>query len=136
MKSGYDIDFQLRTGEAGKIFYVPENWYFYRIHSSSITHTQSSLIREFFAEVAHTMQRQRRISGQDDLQRGFPPSKPNDAWINSTQLQRTHPGAIGWPGLARVRRGSKTTSSRHGYSRGSSTSVQNRSLEEYGCTHI
>ena len=65
-------------GETGKVFYVPENWYFYRIHSSSITHTQSNLIREFFADVAYNMQRQRQTSGLDDLQRGFPPPKPND----------------------------------------------------------
>jgi glycosyltransferase involved in cell wall biosynthesis len=75
-QSGYDIDYQLRMGEMGRIAYVPDNAYFWRLHSSSITHTQSTELREFFERAAHEMQRQRKTSGSDDLQRGCPPSKP------------------------------------------------------------
>ena len=75
-EAGYDLDFQLRLGEAGRIAYVPANWYFYRIHSSSITHTQPNVVREFFERTAFDLQQQRKTSGLDDLQRGCPPSKP------------------------------------------------------------
>ena len=76
-ESGYDIDYQLRMGEAGRITYVPDNSYLWRLHGSSITHTQSNVLREFFEQAAHEMQAQRKASGADDLQRGHPPSKPN-----------------------------------------------------------
>ena len=74
--SAYDIDFQLMLGELTRIRYIPENCYFYRLHSSSITHTQPKLVREFFERTAFELQRQRRISGLDDLQRGRVISKP------------------------------------------------------------
>jgi glycosyltransferase involved in cell wall biosynthesis len=76
-ESAQDIDFQLRLGEAGRIAYVPENWYFYRLHASSITHTQSNAVRAFFERTAFELQRQRRMSGLDDLQRGCPPAIPS-----------------------------------------------------------
>jgi len=76
-QSSYDIDFQLRLGEMGRIAYVPENWYFYRLHASSITHTQPHLIREFFQQTALDLQRQRQTVGLDDLQRGRQPLKRN-----------------------------------------------------------
>lgn len=75
--AGYDLDYQLRLCELGRIAYLPENWYFYRIHASSITHTQPSLLREFFEQTALSLQRQRRASGLDDLQKGHPPAKPD-----------------------------------------------------------
>ena len=75
-EAGYDIDFQLRLGEAGRIAYVPKNWYMYRIHASSITHTQSNSLRAFFERTALELQTQRQTRGLDDLQRGCPPSKP------------------------------------------------------------
>jgi len=75
--SGYDVDYQLRMGEGGRIAYVPDNSYFWRLHSSSITHSQSNILREFFERTAYEMQSQRKTSGLDDLQRGHPPSKPS-----------------------------------------------------------
>ena len=71
-----DLDFQLRLGEAGRIGYVPENWYFYRLHATSATHTQRSVEREFFERISYDLQKQRRAFGQDDLQKGCPPAKP------------------------------------------------------------
>jgi GT2 family glycosyltransferase len=76
-KSSYDIDFQLRLGEAGRIAYVPEDWYFYRIHPSSITHSQPDSVRRSFEQKAFELQRQRRTSGLDDLQRGCSLSSPS-----------------------------------------------------------
>lgn len=71
-ESGEDIDFQLRLGELGRIFYLPEPFYFYRLHSASITHNQYTVLREYFSRMATELQRQRLSSGTDDLQRGCP----------------------------------------------------------------
>jgi glycosyltransferase involved in cell wall biosynthesis len=71
-----DIDFQLRLGEQHRVWYLPVNGYRYRVHRYSITHTQSSTQREFFDFVAREFQRQRQTLGEDDLQRGCPPSPP------------------------------------------------------------
>src|SRR5204862_6966469 len=46
-ESSYDIDMQLRLCDVGRIGYIPENLYFYRIHESSISHTPSVALREF-----------------------------------------------------------------------------------------
>ncbi len=76
-QTGEDLDFQLRLSESGRVLYVPENWYLYRLHATSITHTQQTTLREFFARTALELQSQRRQSGADDLQRGNPPPIPN-----------------------------------------------------------
>ena len=99
-EAGYDLDFQLRLGEAGRIAYVPENWYFYRIHSSSITHTQPNLLREFYERTALDLQQQRRTSGSDDLQRGRRLSKPSFAESPVHSATRTHSRAVAWNGMA------------------------------------
>lgn len=88
-ESSYDIDMQLRLCEVGRIGYVPETFYFYRIHESSITHRQSNVVREFFERTAHYFQEQRRTSGLDDLQRGRPPSKP-EAGLSSANSASAH----------------------------------------------
>ena len=88
-ESGGDIDFQLRLGEVGRIAYVPENCYFYRLHGSSITHTQPTAIREFFGQKAYEFQLQRRRDGLDDLQRGCPPPKP-DADVSRVHTANEH----------------------------------------------
>ena len=73
---GYDLDFQLRLGEAGRVGYVPENFYLYRLHSSSLTHSQPNAMRQFFERTALELHRQRLAGGLDDLQRGRLPEKP------------------------------------------------------------
>ncbi len=72
-----DIDLQLRLGESREVRYVPRNTYFYRLHDSSITHTQASNKRVFFEEIAKLFQQQRLSNGMDDLQRGTPPNTPD-----------------------------------------------------------
>ena len=74
--TGEDIDFQLRLSEACRIWYQPGIHYHYRLHRNSITHTRSTIEREFFDTVARQFQLQRQISGMDDLERGHPPSLP------------------------------------------------------------
>ena len=74
--AAYDLDFQLRIGEAGRVYFVPEQFYLYRIHSSSITHTQPNKTREFFEETAYRLQRQRRAGELDDLQLGREMARP------------------------------------------------------------
>lgn len=71
-----DVDMQLRVAEVGQVWYFPNISYYYRIHDSSITHTKSSSEREFFDFVVREFQRQRRDTGEDDLQRGCPPTPP------------------------------------------------------------
>lgn len=71
-----DIDLQLRIGELCRVWYVPDIQYHYRLHDTSLTHTQSNVEREFFESIAREFQRQRRTQGGDDLQRGSPPTPP------------------------------------------------------------
>jgi glycosyltransferase involved in cell wall biosynthesis len=77
-ESALDIDFQLRLGEISRVGYVPQNWYFYRLHSSSITHTQTSTLLNFYERTAYALQKQRQQFGLDDLQKGLVPLKPSD----------------------------------------------------------
>jgi len=76
-KAGHDLDYQLRMSELGRIGCLPENMYFLRLHQSSITHTEPSLLLRFEEQTALELHRQRRTTGLDDLQRGRPPSKPD-----------------------------------------------------------
>ena len=71
-----DIDLQLRIGELCRVWFVPDIQYHYRLHGTSLTHTQSNVEREFFESIAREFQRQRRTQGSDDLQRGDPPIPP------------------------------------------------------------
>ena len=77
-ESAEDVDFQLRLSERGRIFYVPTIWYCYRVHETSVTHTQNSEVREFFEQMAFDLHKQRRLSGQDDLEKGLLLWKPAD----------------------------------------------------------
>lgn len=71
-----DIDLQLRLGELCRVWFVPDVRYNYRLHETSLTHTQSTIEREFFELTAREFQQQRRTQGSDDLQRGCPPPVP------------------------------------------------------------
>jgi len=71
-----DIDLQLRLANACRVWYEPENCYFYRIHGASITHTQKSNERVFFEAIARKFQQQRQLNGFDDLDSGCPPVPP------------------------------------------------------------
>jgi glycosyltransferase involved in cell wall biosynthesis len=71
-----DIDFQLRFGEVAKVMYLPSSFYLYRLHDTSMTHTQGNVRRAFFEDTARQFQLQRKALGQDELQRGCPPKPP------------------------------------------------------------
>jgi len=71
-----DIDFALRLAETGPIGFDPFDAYLYRLHGTSITHTQASVRRRFFEEQARDMSRQRLAGGTDALMRDEPPALP------------------------------------------------------------
>lgn len=74
--SAEDIDLQLRLGEVCRVWYDPAVAYAYRLHDASVTHTQANDARLFYERTAKQFAVQRRESGQDDLQRGVPPTPP------------------------------------------------------------
>lgn len=69
--TGEDIDLQLRLSGRGKIFFLSKNFYYYRLHDISITHTQSNSHREFYESVARKCHRQRLLGQQDSIEQGI-----------------------------------------------------------------
>ncbi|HIC46052.1 MAG TPA: glycosyltransferase [Methylophaga aminisulfidivorans] len=61
-----DIDLQLRLSEKGSIYFMSQNFYHYRLHKLSITHTQSVSHKKFFEELAKECHLQ-RLAGQKDI---------------------------------------------------------------------
>lgn len=78
-ETGSDIDLQLRLAESCRIWYEPVERYRYRIHGSSITHTQASTRRQFYEQYARELRAQRAVGNLDDLQRERPRTAPDDA---------------------------------------------------------
>jgi glycosyltransferase involved in cell wall biosynthesis len=74
--TGEDIDFQLRLGEVTRVWYDPQSVYRYRLHETSITHTQGNARQAFFEARAKEFAAQRRAGRPDDLERGCPPPLP------------------------------------------------------------
>jgi glycosyltransferase involved in cell wall biosynthesis len=88
--SAEDIDFQLRLAEVCNVFYEPNVVYYYRLHDSSIVHTQTSTQRLFYEATARSFRQQRAENGEDDLQAGYPPQIPVGYGLSvdaKTQLQ-------------------------------------------------
>jgi len=71
-----DIDFQLRLAEHFRVCYLPEYFFYYRIHDTSICRQTSKKRQRFLEETARKFQRQRQQHGLDDLERGCPPEIP------------------------------------------------------------
>lgn len=71
-----DLDFQFRLAEKTSIWYMPGTTFYYRLHASSITHTQPNNQREFFERTARLFIEQRKVDGQDDLDKQIPPQIP------------------------------------------------------------
>ncbi len=71
-----DNDFQLRLGDASRVWYEPVPRYVYRLHGESITHTQPTEERKFLERMAREFQLQRQTGRQDDLDLGKPPPVP------------------------------------------------------------
>jgi glycosyltransferase involved in cell wall biosynthesis len=74
--SSEDIDFQLRMGERCRVWFDPAIVYHWRLHNTSITHTQKSKQRIFYETTAKEFQKQRQARGRDDLEMGNPPTPP------------------------------------------------------------
>lgn len=97
-KGGSDLDLQYRIAEVMRVWFVPKNWYIYRLHDASITHTQGKTLREFYEATGKLFARQRRETGMDDLQRGTPPELPtvNDKPSDSASQIAGHLLAQAW----------------------------------------
>jgi glycosyltransferase involved in cell wall biosynthesis len=65
-----DIDFALRLGERGRVWFDPAVVYFYRLHARSITHTQSAGRRTHYERLARQLQTDRLRGGTDLIMRG------------------------------------------------------------------
>lgn len=113
-ESAQDLDFQLRLGEVGRIAYVPQQWYLYRLHASSITHTQPDATRRFFEQKAYELQKQRQENGVDELQRGQVPQKPTDDWSPPYSAKRHVQGQLLGRAWQEHRVGKKTQALRTG----------------------
>lgn len=68
--TGEDIDLQLRLSMEGKIFFLAQNFYYYRLHNISITHTQPNSKREFYESTARKCHQQRQAGEEDYVDRG------------------------------------------------------------------
>jgi glycosyltransferase involved in cell wall biosynthesis len=71
-----DADLQYRLAERGPVGYEAFDAYRYRLHDTSITHTQSNPLKKWYADQAAVFLEQRRRGGRDDLDRGNPPLVP------------------------------------------------------------
>ena len=71
-----DIDFSLCLSGHTRVMYLPDLCYLYRLHNSSIIHSQASIQRIFYENTARLFQQQRVLRGHDDLELGTPPSAP------------------------------------------------------------
>ncbi len=69
-----DADLQFRLADITRIGYQPTIAYLYRLHDSSITHSQADAKRKFFEQCAATFLKQRRSGQPDDLQAGRAPT--------------------------------------------------------------
>ncbi|MEM1431788.1 MAG: hypothetical protein AAGG09_20205, partial [Pseudomonadota bacterium] len=70
---GDDLDLQCRIGFLGKVRFVPEVAYVYRLYEGSITHRLTAAKMAFFRKAVQDFARQRRETGTDDLDAGRPP---------------------------------------------------------------
>ena len=81
-----DIDLQLRLSEKGKIYFIADNFYRYRLHNLSITHTQASSRKRFYEKVAKKCHTQRLASGCDDVELG----QVRDDVLDSEDSENSH----------------------------------------------
>jgi glycosyltransferase involved in cell wall biosynthesis len=88
-ETGADIDLQFRLAERCRIWYVPTEFYRYRLHETSVTHRIGRVRRTFFDEYAQALRRQRASGRRDDLDLGNPlaPPKPGKASSSREQIQ-------------------------------------------------
>jgi glycosyltransferase involved in cell wall biosynthesis len=102
-----DLDFFLRLGEAGRVWFEPVVMHLYRLHGDSVTHTQPSAVRAHFEALARELQSQRRDRGRDLLMDGgrlpSPPVERGRAHGAAAHAQGVLMGAS-WRYLRRGRR--------------------------------
>ena len=71
-----DFDMPFRLAMVGRVWFLPEMAYSYRVREGSITRTQNDTLRRFYSAQAIRFAQQRRATGTDDLERGAPPALP------------------------------------------------------------
>lgn len=68
-KTAEDIDLQLRLAEKGRIYFMNQCFYKYRLHGLSITHSRPKSENVFYNQFARECYQQRIQFGSDPLQR-------------------------------------------------------------------
>merc|ERR1711916_358897 len=69
-------DLQLRLAEVAKVWFDPTPVYEYRLHNSSITHSQADTRRVFYEKLARDCRQQRAAGEPDCVERGQIPAVP------------------------------------------------------------
>ena len=69
-KTSEDLDFAFRLGAIGRVVFVDQSWYTYRIHGESITHKSKNGERLFFEMQAKSFALQRLRNGNDSIDLG------------------------------------------------------------------
>lgn len=76
-RTAEDVDLQFRLAFEGPVWHVPAPVYGYRLHDSSITHTQHSGRLAFYDNAARSFAKERARTGTDPLDQGHPPTPPD-----------------------------------------------------------
>ena len=102
-----DVDFALRLGALGPVGFIARNSYLYRLHETSVTHSQREVRRVFFEDTAREFARQRAERGSDALMDGQPPAPPEGGSSRPSAAARQIQGMLiggAWRALARGQR--------------------------------
>jgi glycosyltransferase involved in cell wall biosynthesis len=86
-RTGEDVDLQLRIGEQCRVWYEHAPAYRYRLHDTSITHSDGPQLNAFYEAQARAFQRQRHAQGIDALERG---EAPEPRYGGSAAAARLH----------------------------------------------
>nr|WP_247748358.1 glycosyltransferase family A protein [Ruegeria sp. R13_0] len=73
---GEDVDMAFRLAILGRVWFIPDVSYLYRISEGSITRTHAKTLRDFYDAQSSLFARQRIVSGTDDLEQHQPPPVP------------------------------------------------------------
>lgn len=93
-----DLDWQLRIGEACRVWYLPTTEYYYRLHDDSLTHKRKKQELKFYDQLVLTLQQQRLSQGKDDLELGKPLPSPRfeiDEGIDNSAIAHIQGQLIG-----------------------------------------
>ena len=108
-ETGEDVDLQFRLAREGRVWHEPRVAFRYRLHKCSATHGEKHARSDFYGRAAVDFARQRKATGQDDLDRGHPPPVESGRAMSSRMLltdqMAGHLIGQAWRDLAQGRRG-------------------------------